>query len=275
MTIERQRPASQPSRDWVEDYAQRTFMAEGVCQLTILPTMRVELLFHFGDPFNCVQSQDSRAVAAPAAAVLHARHVREQQRAGPSIDWFLVALTPLGCRCLLGAPLKAFASGPVDLTDIWGTEAQRLWQALRQEKTLDRRWSLFCRTAFEVAQPPPTHERFLRALAPERLARIKRVADLGQMLKLSERRIRQLAQAEMGMSVKALMGIQRMNAHLEQLHKKGQAKIGRESALEFADQSHASREFKRTTGMTQTAYARGKERNHDKLIYTTPTSEES
>ena len=111
---------------------------------------------------------------------------------------------------------------------------------------------------------------FLRALAPRRLAELKRVRDLPQQLGLSSRRVRQLAQEELGASVKTILSIQRMNAQLEELHRSGAAPLTRTSAHEFADQSHASREFRRATGVTPSFYARRKAQDGDALVYTVP-----
>lgn len=270
MTIERRRPKSEPFSDWVEDYAQRDVTSPSVVDLVVMPTMRVELLFHFGDPFQCAPLGESAFLATVPATILNARAERARQRAGPHIDWFLVGLTPLGCRQLLGAPVSEFRRAPIALGDVWGARAAQLWEALREERTLAARWRLFCDAARQGVLADVPNGDFLRALAPRRLAELKRVRDLPQQLGLSSRRVRQLAQEELGASVKTILSIQRMNAQLEELHRSGAAPLTRTSAHEFADQSHASREFRRATGVTPSFYARRKAQDGDALVYTVP-----
>lgn len=273
MTIERVRPEADPWGTWVEDVAQRKVHLSTVRTFAVYPTMRVELLFHFADPFMTAPAADAPFVSAPSAAVLHARALKEFQRAGPEIDWFLVALTPLGARQMLGLPVSALREAPIDLRTLWGEECEALWRRLRDAPALQQRWTLFTTFARARIRQPPKHGALIEALAPSALAKIERASALAAELGYSERRVRQLVQAELGLGLKARLGIQRLNAQLEALNPNAAAKLMRESAHEYADQSHATREFKRVTGLTPHDFARARAKSGDNLSYTTPVDE--
>ncbi|MBY0566584.1 MAG: hypothetical protein K2P70_04700 [Hyphomonadaceae bacterium] len=273
MTIERVRPEADPWGTWVEDVAQRKVDLGAVKTFAVYPTMRVELLFHFADPFETAPFADAPFVCAPPAAVLHARARKEFQRAGPGIDWFLVALTPLGARQLLGLPFSALRQAPIDLRDVWGNDCEALWRRLGDVSTLEERWSLFTTFARLRIRQAPKHAALIEALAPRALAKIERAGALAAELGYSERRVRQLVQAELGLGLKARLAIQRLNAQLEALNPNAPAKLKRESAHEYSDQSHATREFKRVTGSTPHDFVRARSKTGDTLSYTTPVNE--
>src|SRR5688500_4460963 len=85
---------------WIEALAGR-YAEQPRAIFPVFPTARAELIFHFGDPF-LVGDGGNAMRRLPAAGLLGPRAQIYWQSAGPSIDWFMVQLTPLGCRQLVG-----------------------------------------------------------------------------------------------------------------------------------------------------------------------------
>ena len=78
---------------------------------------------------------------------------------------------------------------------------------------------------------------------------VSTAARLADMLGHGERRLRQRFAAEVGISPKSWLSLMRANRYLSSLHPNTQA-----TEFEFADDSHAIREFSRFAGITPRAY---------------------
>lgn len=231
----------------------------------IAPTGRAELLFNFGDVWSIGEPGGQR-MPLPACAILPARRKVYSQHAGPSIDWLVVALTPLGCRSVLGSSLAqlwahsetAPASVPAlllrlhqDLKEI-ADPADRLARATELLETL---------TAMAPRCPllEIVHQARYRAYPTARA-----LADAAGM---SDRQLRNRFRDAIGMSPKAYLQLLRFNRHLAAIHPEPWLGEPQASADEMFDESHAIREFARYLDQTPASYRRHKITTSDRLIY--------
>ena len=255
-------------RPLVEAFAQRRVAAQ-VMLLPVFATARVEMLFHFGDPFLVACSRDGPFDALPPAVVLRARAAPSWQKAGPSIDWFLVKLTPLGCRALLGIPQAELWDEDVPLDTIWGAFAGRVWERLAETPAFEDRVVLFTGLLRDLVRPVgATGEVYAAAADRRTLARAASPAEIAARLDVGDRRLRQGFRAEVGRAPKTLLRIARFGHYLAGLHPLGGAQA-EPCAGDYFDDSHAIREFRAFSGMTPGAYRRAKA-DGDRLVFAGP-----
>lgn len=231
----------------------------------VFPTARPELLFHFGDPFQVRDDASQPWRELPRATLLGPRRHRYWQSAGPLIDWFLVQLTPLGCRRFLGAPLGVWWNVDVALADLWGDLADTLYTELATELDFGSRRALTLAALGGLALDAGGDEAISRASQYARGGLLRTPADLAREIGIGERRLRQRFAAEFGWSPKAYLNLLRFNRHMVEAHPLYPAMDF--GPVDHADQSHAIHEFRRFTGMTPGAYARLKAQG-DPLIVT-------
>lgn len=227
----------------------------------VFPGARAELLFHFADPFFASPANSNELTRLWPAAFLGPRTGRCGQRAGPAIDWLIVQLTPSGCRRFLGQPFGALIDYDAPLEDLM-PGAHLLWEQLAAMVHFEDRATVvvawlrqrFCRVEGDVD--------ISRLIALTRARPISSAGALATLLGNSERRLRQRFAAEVGVAPKRWLKLMRANRYLWSLHADRLP-----SDFEFADESHAIREFKRFADMTPGEYRRLKARG-DPLVNT-------
>lgn len=251
-----------PPRDLlplVEALAGRSALV-GRARFPVFPTARAELIFHFGDPFLVADEAAGPMRPLAPAALLGPRRTLYWQSAGPLIDWFLVQLTPLGCRRLLGL---AFA-------EAWDREVELAAMTALHERlrglTSFRARALVAVEALRAMQSGAVEDDPVSRLGSlARAGRIRNLAALGARLDVGPRRFHQLFVAEHGIGPKYFLSLMRFGRQLAARHPSFDPGCETDEP-EYADDSHAIREFRRFAGLTPGAYARQKQ--GDRLIFT-------
>lgn len=232
-------------------------------RMVVFPNAQPEIFAHFGSPYSTSQSLGSPLLPLPAISVFTPRSAPHLHASGPDVDWFLIQLTPLGCATLLGAPMAALTGYDIALASIIGPSARSLFDALASSRGFDERCAIAERWAI-MAPLAESGKRIAlsRIVTFARNHSIRSVGQMGLELGVSDRRFRQLFAAEIGMSPKSFFSLMRA----ERLWTRAHPQSGCIDLFdEFADQSHAAREFRRFTGFTLGSYLRSK-RDGDALV---------
>ena len=248
---------------FVEALAGRTARSEAR-RFPVFPTARAELIFHFGDPF--LVGEDPAAMRPLARAVLLGPRRRTYgQSAGPRIDWFMVQLSPLGLRRLLGLSFAETWESEIALDECWGAKAGVLFDQLAGTGSFARRAAVAAealrRLGGEAADP------LSEAVSRVRSGQLRSVGALCRRLDVGPRRLHQRFTAETGIAPKLFLSLMRFGRHLEALHPRPLLPCVEADEPEYADDSHAIREFRRFAGVTPGAYVAQK-RAGDRLVYT-------
>lgn len=235
-------------------------------QFVVFPTARTELLFHFGDPFR-VRRENENWQSLPRAALLGPRYRRYWQSAGPEIDWFLIQLSALGCRRLLGRRFSELWDANLPLEVFWGKRVGAVHAALAAEPSFDRRIELFLRAFGGMSLDSGGDEPISVLARHARSGSIRSVGVMAEELGTGERRLRQRFSAEIGLSPKPFLDLLRFNRRLLEVHP-SYRRIDY-AGSDYFDQSHAIRDFRRRTGMTPSSYSQFKSLG-DQLVVTGP-----
>ncbi len=269
MTIQRLEPPA-ALRTWVEFVSQRRTLVNST-PFPVFPMMRTELWFNAGDPISTDDDPQALKVLPPFA-VLGARSSRYWQKAGPVIDWFLIALTPRGCRRYCRSTAADLAFRDQDLMslapDLAGEIQKVLCSRLQFEERFDDICSLLAAFGSSGAELVTADDAVERAADIARTRPIASVGEFAKMTGLSERQFRSRFRQSIGLSPKPFLSIMRFNRFIAALHPRPWLRFGEGPDIEFYDQSHAIREFSRFTGMTPGEYVRLKEQISDRLIFT-------
>lgn len=257
--------------DWQSSPLIESFAARHVVEqrsaFMVFPTARPELLFHFGDSFRVRDHDQQPWRHLPHAALLGPRRRRYWQSAGPRIDWFLIQLSPLGCRRYLGRPFGSWWNTDATLSDIWGALADDLHEQLASERDFGRRVQLATDVLTQLALDRNGDPAISQLALLTRAGRMTGIADMALHVGVGERRLRQRFAAEYGMPPKTYLNLMRFNRQMLDVHPLYAS--SEQGGTDYADQSHAIHEFRRFAGMTPGAYARIKA-GGDTLIVTGP-----
>ena len=237
----------------------------GRAKFPVFPTARAELIFHFGDPFLVADTPVGAMRPLPRAVLLGPRRQNHWQSAGPQIDWFLIQLTPLGCRQLLGLSFAEVWNREIDLADLPGLGMTELHERLRGLTTFRARVALAVAT-LRAAPLNVQLDPISRAGRLAREGRIRSLAQLGARLDVGPRRLHQSFVANYGIGPKYFLSLMRFGRQLTARHPSFNVHSLQEEP-EYADDSHAIREFRRFANLTPAAYARQKS-GGDRLVFT-------
>lgn len=249
----------------VEFLSQRRVAGPAVA-LSIFPTARAELIFHFGDPFLAgATARSARPLAA--AALLGPRAQPYWQVAGPRIDWFMISLTPAGCRRLLGVPIADLWDRDVPLDRFWGAAACALHRRLASIQTFAARVEIVEETLCKMDNRQPFDE-VATVAAAARSGTIRTIGRMCEVLDIGPRRLRQRFGAEIGIAPKDFLAILRFGRHVSAIHPSPWIVSGDACSTEYVDDSHATRAFRRFANITPGAYRRAKAVMSDSLVFT-------
>lgn len=229
----------------------------------VFPTARAELIFHFGDSFLVGGETGAPLRPLPPAVLLGPRQRIYWQGAGPGIDWFLIQLTPLGCRRLLGLGFAEAWNDEIALGDLWGSAAEALHERLREAGSFQARAALAV-AALRACAGPVEADPVSRFGSLARAGRVRTLAELAAGLGVGPRRLHQKFVADYGIGPKTFLSLMRFGRQLEARHPLS-SRHGADEP-EYADESHAIREFRRFAGLTPGAYVRQKQT--DRLVHT-------
>jgi AraC-like DNA-binding protein len=251
--------------DLVEEFsARRAVVARAA--LPVFASARVELVFHFGDPFLVAGDAPLAPCMLAPAAVLGPRDRPYWQVAGARIDWFIVQLTPLGCNRLLGCRFAELWHREVSVGEFWGSQADDLHAHLRDVPEFGDRMAIASAAIRKRARLAGGDPDMSRLAALARHGRIRSVAGLAACSDLGARRLRQRFTEQVGIGPKHFLNVMRFGRLLTSLHPRPWLAASAEEA-EYADESHAIRAFRRFAGTTPARY-RSAKATGDPLVFT-------
>ncbi|CCH32147.1 DUF6597 domain-containing transcriptional factor [Actinosynnema sp. NPDC047251] len=173
-----------------------------------------------------------------------------------------VVFRPGRARALVDVPLSELSNRHVALEDLWGASAARVRERLLAAPDATRTLRVLEtvlgeRLAGANLAPHPAVDAATRWLS--RFPGHPGVGDLGDRLGLTSRRVQQVFRTEIGLSPKGYQRLQRFRSVLAAIDE-----VGRLGWSAFAvrrgyyDQAHLVREFRAHSGLSPTAYLRGR-----------------
>lgn len=243
-------------RPWITCAIQRRTTALPT-RYRIFPNMNCEIFINLAEHYaNARCGTPLRPLGL--ASVLGPKSGAYDHATGFVSNWFLIQLTPLGVRDLLGCPLAALTDADYELAAI----------APDAESLVERIVATSCFADRLCAVEHWAVARLSGTLTSRRVAELSHlyaamqaspnlpVRSLARRLGIGERQFRTVARDEFGIPPKALLGLFRIEHGWNALYRN--TSITAASDL-FADQAHFSREFQRFTGLTPKSYRRLKE----------------
>jgi AraC-like DNA-binding protein len=246
-------PLQPALRPWIRMAIQRRASAPPT-QYRIFPNMNCEIFVNCGAHFSNARSGDPLR-ALPLASVFGPKTRSFDHATGACSDWFLLQLTPLGVRDLLGCPLATLVDGDHDLAAV-APRAAGLAERIAEAPDFATRMRIVEDWALARLDPATVSSR-TGALSLVHAIMLSRptspVAAIASRLGLGTRQLRNIARDEFGISPKALLGHARFEYAWTTLYRTGS--ISQASAL-FADQAHLTRVFQRYGQLTPAQYRR-------------------
>jgi AraC-like DNA-binding protein len=179
-----------------------------------------------------------------------ASYVSEMPAGQPAMA---VHFRPRGAYPFLRIPLSDLENTYAGLQDIWGPAGTELHERLIDAPTATARFGIL--EAFLLSQPWSSVRRHPAAAAAVDAIEANpsiRMADLRDLVGMTNKRLIALFRAEVGLSPKAYARIRRLQASLRLLGSMSGARVAAE--VGYFDQAHFVREFRSFTGMTPTEY---------------------
>jgi AraC-like DNA-binding protein len=178
-----------------------------------------------------------------------------------------VQFKPGGAYPFFGPSAREFAENHVALEDIQGADAARLHQQLVEAPDPESKFDILSRALIEAAPRAFIHDPAV-ALALDAFARAPLSASVGVTAKaadVSHKRLIRLFTAEVGMSPKLFLRVQRFHRLLSRVWRAPEVQWTEiATGHGYYDQSHFIRDFRDFTGMTPSTYLvrRGPDRHH-------------
>lgn len=243
-------------RPWITCAIQRRTTALPT-RYRIFPNMNCEIFINLAEHYaNARCGTPLRPLGL--ASVLGPKSGAYDHATGFVSNWFLIQLTPLGVRDLLGCPFAALTDADHELTAI----------APDTESLVDRVAATSCFADRLRIVESWAAARLCDSVASRRMKALSKlhaemqvspnlpVHSLARCLGIGERRFRTIIRDEFGIPPKAMLGLHRIEHGWNALYRT--SSIIAASEL-FADQAHFSREFLRFTGVTPKSYCRLKD----------------
>ncbi|MGA7258110.1 MAG: helix-turn-helix domain-containing protein [Terracidiphilus sp.] len=225
----------------------------------VLPTGRAQFVISLAREFLLDFSGDGPAHAGAAAQVVGARSVYELIDASDLKDLIGVAFHPGGFPLVTREASDQFTNRNVDMEALWGADARRLREQLREASSPWAR--LHCLESFlrqRMAAGPVRGAAERGAMVAYALRRFHAGAAVSGVARGTgwcERRFSQVFREETGLTPAVWRRVQRFQRAIAQLHS-GAAVRWEELALDcgFYDQAHFANEFHAFSGMDASAY---------------------
>lgn len=168
------------------------------------------------------------------------------------IGYLSIVLAPWACHAYLGVPARALANRIVD-----GATLDTQWSALREQLAAlpHARARLECvsRWMGNRARHAAWDARVAALL--DAIRDDRRIADIAHAFGVSTRRVHQLCQQETGHNPSTYRQVARFARLAVALHAAGEPRQWSRHVGEYADHSHAIREFRRLASVTPRDYA--------------------
>jgi AraC-like DNA-binding protein len=218
-----------------------------------LPGTSVPLILNVGSPYRVTDRDGAHDYPASFVAGVFVGPARvESTCAALCVQ---VDLSPLAACRLLRVPMHELAERAVALDDLLGAEAARFEEQLADAKSWDYRRSLaesFVLRRLAEAPPLPADVQYAWRRVRETGGAI-RVGELATELRCSRKHLDARFRAAVGVPPKTAAALVRFNRALGLLEA-GEKPADVAHRCGYADQPHLTREFRRFTGTTPSAY---------------------
>lgn len=165
-------------------------------------------------------------------------------------------MRPGRSRPLLDAPPRELVDRVVPLADLWGTRALDLADRLAEVQGDPAAILARLATALPGRVRSRTGRSELSAAAARAMTGSARLSTVASQLAVSERQLRNLFEAEIGVSPKHFARIDRLRRVLDVAGQRGWAELARETG--YYDQSHLSADFRAMMGVPPGAFLDGR-----------------
>jgi AraC-like DNA-binding protein len=225
----------------------------------VLPTGRVQLVISLARDFLLDCSEQGPAREGAAAQVVGARSVYELIDASDLKDLIGVVFHPGGFPLVAREAADLFTNRGIDMEMLWGADARRLREQLREASSPGarlRRLEGFLRERMAARPVRGAAERSAMVeYALRRLHGGAAVSEVARGTGWSERRFSQVFREETGLTPAVWRRVRRFQRAIAQLHA-GATVRWEELALDcgFYDQAHFANEFRAFSGMDATTY---------------------
>ena len=227
----------------------------------VLPTGCVQIILNLARDYILDCPENLPEVRRPPSLVVGARSVYEIVDTSDMADLVGIVFSPSGFTPFAGTPADQFSNQTVALDAVWGADAERLREGLReaispQDRLLWLEQFLTVRFApwLDRRPRPPQIQFALRYFAHN--PSIASVSETARQIGWSERRLSQVFREEVGFTPKVWCRIQRFQRAVRQLHAGTEVRWA-ELALDcgYYDQSHFANEFRAFSGVDATTYS--------------------
>jgi AraC-like DNA-binding protein len=225
------------------------------------PGSDVPVIILFASPVLALDPADRGVIRSVGSFVagLYDRHAiigSAGRMAGVQVNF-----SPLGARLLLDRPLEAFANRMVELDDVWGSEARRLSVRLEEAPGWPERFAMLdAEIAARIARARPLHDalRWTMGRLIDTSGRVP-VQALVDGTGWSRRHLIARMRHEFGLAPKTLGRVLRLGTAVDALRRNGESRLAEVAAdCGYYDQAHFTRDFREFTGMTPSAFVRGR-----------------
>jgi len=222
----------------------------------ILPDGCAEIVFHYADEFERLDSATGRALTQHRCAVVGQMDRWLDVRPLGRVGVFGVRLRPEGAASLLRVPAGDLAGRSLALTDVLGALGRYLEERVLGAKDTAGRIAAVesaLRARAAARHPPPAVRRAVGTCL--RAGGVVSVRDLAAQAGVTRRHLERLFDREVGLAPKVFARLVRFRAALSDLQG---APGGSAAAIAvqrgYADQAHLSREFRAFAGSPPSAF---------------------
>lgn len=213
----------------------------------VLPDGGVHLIFNLGDPPAVGGGAGAAAVAVGARCEPSIIHMAGR------VEHVTVTLRPGGMAALLGIPAAELAAEDVPLDALWGPRAAEALERLAGTPPTAARAAVMEAVLRDLLAARAPRPDAAAAEAVRRIGRARgriRVRELAAAIGVSERRLEQVFQRQVGLSPKQVCRIARFRSTVSLLRRapdRGWSEIAYDCG--FYDQSHLVNEFQAIAGL--------------------------
>ena len=224
----------------------------------VLPNGRFQIVVDLADgnlPDDASGAVQSQAPAPPMVVGMQTRYSVVSTAAMRLLMG--AVLRPGGTHGLFDVPADAFHNQVVSLDMVWGSEASRLRDRLRDSPTVAEKFhrleeALQRRAARRLALHPAVRHALT---AFRRAPVIRRVAEVRRETGLSHRRFSQLFRQQVGLTPKLYCRVHRFQQVMEQIASGTHVEWAQVAlAGGYSDQAHMANEFRDFSGISPGAY---------------------
>jgi AraC-like DNA-binding protein len=216
-----------------------------------LPSRSLTVVITLDEPLGLAWPGAPTQKFATLASGLHSTAVQIGQ--SPNLAGIQLALTPAGCRALLGLPSSELASIAVPLDDVLGRPARELTEQLRETPDWTQRFAIAEQLLLEAWRDEPVPQpRAEISWAWQRLAQTGGgvgVQDLATEVGWGRRHLTERFRQEYGLAPKVAARVMRFEQAVQRLKRSPGTRLADLAAdLGYADQAHLSREWNALAG---------------------------